>query len=94
MPASEMLADMLLEAKRPKQALAEYSQALSLSPNRFNGLYGAGQSAEAADDPIAARRYYAALLKSTDNGAGSTRPEIAHVKAFTSTAPVAAVAPR
>ena len=93
-PAREMLADMLLEAKRPKQALVEYSQALRLSPNRFNGLYGAGQSAEAADDPIAARRYYTALLKSTDNGAGSTRPEIAHVKAFTSTAPVAAVGPR
>ena len=93
-PAREMLADMLLEAKRPKQALVEYSQALRLSPNRFNGLYGAGQSAEAAGDPIAARRYYSALLKSTDNGAGSTRPEIAHVKAFTSTAPVAAVAPR
>jgi tetratricopeptide (TPR) repeat protein len=93
-PAREMLADMLLEAKRPKEALVEYSQALKLSPNRFNGLYGAGQSAEAADDPIAARRYYAALLKSTDNGVGSTRPEIAHVKAFVSTAPVAAVALR
>jgi tetratricopeptide (TPR) repeat protein len=93
-PAREMLADMLLEAKRPKEALVEYSQALRLSPNRFNALYGAGQSAEAAGDPIAASRYYAALLKSTDNGAGSIRPEIAHVKAFVSTAPVAAVAPR
>ena len=93
-PAREMLADMLLEAKRPKEALVEYSQALRLSPNRFNGLYGAGQSAEAAGDPIAARRYYAALLKSTNHGAGSTRPEIAHVKAFVSTAPVAAAAPR
>jgi tetratricopeptide (TPR) repeat protein len=85
-PAREMLADMLLETKRPAEALVEYRQALKLSPNRFNGLYGAGMATEAAGDPAAATRYYSALLKSTDNGARSTRPEIAHAKAFVSTA--------
>jgi tetratricopeptide (TPR) repeat protein len=89
-PAREMLADMLLEANRPNEALAEYRKALKLSPNRFNGLYHAGQAAEAAGDRAEARRYYAALLKSTSDGAGSKRPEIAHAKAFVST-PVAAV---
>ena len=93
-PAREMLADMLLEAKRPQEALTEYAQALKLSPNRFNGLYDAGQAAEAAGNRAEAGRYYAALLESTDNGARSTRPEIAHAKAFVSTAPVAATAPR
>lgn len=81
-PAREMLADMLLEARRPKQALAEYRRSLELSPNRFNGLYGAGRAAEAAGEPTAARRYFAALLKATDDGAHSTRPEIGHAKAF------------
>jgi hypothetical protein len=57
-----------------------------LSPNRFNGLYGAGMATETAGDPAAARRYYAALLKSTGDGARSARPEIAHAKAFVSTA--------
>lgn len=81
-PAREMLADMLLEAKRPAAALIEYRQALALSPKRFNGLYGAGQAAEAMGDAPAARRYYTALLASTGGGAGSTRPEIAHAKSF------------
>ncbi len=87
-PAREMLADMLLAANRPKDALAEYAQSLRLSPNRFNGLYQAGRAAEAAGDPVAAKRYYAALLKSTDDGAGSTRAEIPHAKAFVATATV------
>ncbi len=43
-----MLADLLLEAHRPQQALAEYQTDLKLNPNRFNGLYGAARAAEAA----------------------------------------------
>jgi tetratricopeptide (TPR) repeat protein len=79
-PAREMLADMLLEAHQPKQALAEYQRALQLSPNRFNGLYNAGRAAEAIGDTALARHYYGALLQSTDSGAHSTRPEIGHAK--------------
>jgi tetratricopeptide (TPR) repeat protein len=85
-PAREMLADMLLELGRPAQALVEYEQALKLSPNRFNGLYHAGLSAEAAGDAAKARSYYAALLKSTDNGSNSTRPEFGHVNSFLASA--------
>ncbi len=43
-----MIADMLLESKRPQQALAEYQTDLKLHPNRFDGLYGAARAAEAA----------------------------------------------
>ena len=42
-----------------------------------------------AGDRSEASRYYALLLKSTSDGAGSGRPEIAHAKAFVA-APVAA----
>jgi hypothetical protein len=78
-PAREMLADMLLEAKRPQQALVEYQTDLKLSPNRFNGLYGAAQAAEAAGKQKDASEYYAQLLKSCEGGS-STRPELGHAK--------------
>src|SRR5581483_5717549 len=41
LPAREMLADMLLEMKRPEQALTEYQADLKFNPNRFNGISGA-----------------------------------------------------
>jgi tetratricopeptide (TPR) repeat protein len=80
-PAREMLADILLELSQPQEALKEYARALALSPNRFNALYNAGRAAEAAGDGAQAKSYYAALLKSTDNGSQSARPEFEHVKA-------------
>ena len=88
-PAREMLADMLLELNRPQEALAEYRQALDLSPNRFNGLYNAGRAAEAAGDTAQAEKFYAALLESTARGSHSARPEFDHVKTFTASATVA-----
>jgi tetratricopeptide (TPR) repeat protein len=84
-PAREMLADMLLESKRPREALAEYQRSLKLSPNRFNGLYNAGRAAEAAGDADEARHYFAALLRSTEGGAHSSRPEIAHARTVLAT---------
>ncbi len=74
-PAREQLAEMLLEAKRPQQALAEYQTDLKLNPNRFNGLYGAARAAEAAGKQKDASEYYALLLKICD-GSNSTRPEL------------------
>jgi tetratricopeptide (TPR) repeat protein len=88
-PAREMLADMLLELGQPKEALAEYGQSLKLSPNRFNGLFNAGMAAEAVGDKASANKYYTQLLKVTDNGSKSSRPEFVHVKAFVSSAAVA-----
>ncbi len=78
-PAREMLADLLLEAKRPQQALAEYQTDLKLNPNRFNGLYGAARSAEAAGKQSEATEYYAMLVKVCD-GCNSTRPELNRAK--------------
>ena len=78
-PAREQLADMLLEAKRPQQALAEYQTDLKLNPNRFNGLYGAARAAEAAGKQSDATEYYALLLKVCD-GSSSTRPELTRAR--------------
>jgi tetratricopeptide (TPR) repeat protein len=88
-PAREMLADMLLELNHPDGALIEYSRALELSPNRFNGLFNAGRAAEAVGDHDKAAAYYSALLESTDNGTHSARQELNHVKAFVSSVKVA-----
>ena len=82
LPAREMLGDMLMELKRPKEALVEYKVALTLSPNRLNGLYGAGRAAEALGMKKEAGEYYAAMLKNTGDGAHSSRPSLAHAKAF------------
>ena len=81
-PAREMLADMLLELHLPQLALPQYRAALALSPNRFNGLYNAGIAAEEAGNKPEAANYFAALLKTTGDGAQSSRPELAHAKRF------------
>ncbi len=78
-PAREMIADMLLEAKRPQQALAEYQTDLRLYPNRFDALYGAARAAEAAGKQKDATEYYALLLKVCD-GSNSTRPELSRAR--------------
>ena len=89
-PAREMLADMLLESGHAPQALVEYKAALKLSPNRLNGLYHAGLAAEKSGDQPEARAYFAAMLKSTDGGADSSRPEFAEAKTYLATPQVAA----
>jgi tetratricopeptide (TPR) repeat protein len=89
-PVREMLADMMLALSRPKDALVEYERDLQLSPNRFNGLYNAGMASEAAGDKTKARRFYTTLLKVTDNGTNTTRPEVTHAKAFLATGAAAA----
>lgn len=76
--AREMLADMLLEAKRPAEALTEYKTALKNSPNRFNLLVGAGRAANAANQSADAHAYYAKLLEMC--GSSGDRPELAEAR--------------
>src|SRR5689334_5629601 len=45
LPAREQLGDMLMEVKRPKEALAEYEHSMTREPNRFRGYYGAALAA-------------------------------------------------
>jgi tetratricopeptide (TPR) repeat protein len=79
-PAREMLADMLLELKRPAEALVEYRTVLKNSPNRFDGLLGAARSAQASGDPGGAQSFYAKLTQVC--GTGADRPELAEAKTY------------
>lgn len=62
-PAREMQADMLLQLKRPSEALTAYKAALRDSPRRFDSLYGAAHAAELAGNTAEAREYYATLVQ-------------------------------
>jgi tetratricopeptide (TPR) repeat protein len=78
-PTREMVAEILMMAKRPEQALAEYEIDLKFNPNRFNGLYGAAQAAEAAGKQEKAAQYYGELVKVCAGG-NSERPELSRAK--------------
>jgi tetratricopeptide (TPR) repeat protein len=78
-PAHEMLGDMLLEAKHPQEALAEYEASLKNDPGRFDSLYGAARAAEMAGKKDEANNYYSRLLancKVIREPAKSARPEL------------------
>src|SRR5215468_7918360 len=79
-PAREALGDMLLEVKRPADALKEFEASHVREPERFRGYYGAAQAAAQAGDKAKARGYYAKLVAMADPG--STRPEVAQARAF------------
>ena len=73
LPATELLGDLYLAQKRPRDAVRAYRRALELYPLRFNSLLGAAQAATAAGDTAAARGYYEQLLRV---GAGSRRAPV------------------
>jgi hypothetical protein len=77
-PAREMLADMLLELKKPTEALQAYELALKDSPNRFDALYAAAHAAQATGDSSAAQSFYAKLAGIF--GPGADRPEVAEAR--------------
>ncbi len=79
-PARELLGWMLLESNRPEAALEAFRLTMEKEPNRFLGLYGAGRAAEALEDHVAAREFYARLLEVTADD--TDRAEIRHARAF------------
>jgi tetratricopeptide (TPR) repeat protein len=62
-PAREMLADLLVELKRPAEAAEEYEIVLKSSPNRFDALYGAAHAAQLAGNAQVAQEYFAKLVE-------------------------------
>ena len=60
-PARELLGEMLLELKQPKEALAEFQKTMAKEPNRFRALAGAAAAAAQSGDRAASRTYYAAV---------------------------------
>ena len=78
-PARQLLADMLLEAGKPADALAAYEADLKKHPNRFNSLYGAGIAAERSGNTAKAKLHYGQLLK-VANAADPSRTELGIAK--------------
>jgi hypothetical protein len=64
-PARELLGDMLLELRRPAEALVEYRAALLREPNRYRTVDGARRAAAASGDRAAEANYAAQLRKLT-----------------------------
>ena len=79
-PARELLGEMLLELKRPTDALKEFEASHVREPERFRGYYGAAQAAVQSGVKVKARRYFARLVESASPGA--PRPELAQARAF------------
>ena len=68
MPMRESLADMELATGHAGQALADYRQSATLSPNRYRTFLGEGRAAQASGDEVGARDAYAALQALARNG--------------------------
>src|SRR4029077_16034699 len=81
-PARELLGEMLLELKRPADALKEFEASQVREPERFRGHYGAAQAAAQAGDRVKAKRYFARLVEIAGNGA--QRPELVRAHSFLS----------
>ncbi len=80
LPARELLGDMLLELKRPAEALKEYEASQLREPNRYRGLYGAGQAAAQSGNRDKARHYFSKLIELA--GSGDFRPEMEKVRRY------------
>lgn len=80
LPARELLGDMLLELKRPADALKEYEASQIREPNRLRGYYGAGLAASQAGQQAKAKQHYTRLVALA--GKGEARPEVAAARTW------------
>ena len=80
LPADELLGDMLMEQRRPAEALAAYRRSLARYPGRFNSLLGAARAARAAGDDMTARTLYGELLAVA--APGCARPGLDEARRF------------
>jgi tetratricopeptide (TPR) repeat protein len=68
LPAYELLGDLLMENKRPAEALAAYKRSLEHYPKRFNSLLGGARAARLGGDKKLASAFYREFLKVADRG--------------------------
>jgi tetratricopeptide (TPR) repeat protein len=80
LPARELLGEMLLELKRPADALKEFEAVHAREPERFRAYYGAAQAAAQSGDQAKAKRYFTKLVDMA--GQGAARLELAQARAF------------
>ena len=81
LPANEALGDLLMEQKRPAEALEAYEGSLEAWPNRFQTLVGAARASRAIGDDGRARGFYARLVEVIGE-AESDRPEVTEARDF------------
>ena len=80
-PARELYGDMLLEAGKPRDALAAFELTMKKEPNRFRGIYGGARAAERLGDRSKATAYYTKLLEVAKD-ADSERAELQQAKKY------------
>ena len=68
LPGYELLGDLLMEQKQPRQALAAYERSMELYPMRFNSLLGAARAARELGNESLARSLYRKLLDVAEGG--------------------------
>jgi len=78
-PARELLAEMLLEARQPGAALKEFEASQQREPNRFRNYLGSAKAAEMAGDRAKAASYYQKLVALAKD-ADTDRPELANAR--------------
>ncbi|MGZ4890348.1 MAG: hypothetical protein ACXWBH_14295 [Candidatus Angelobacter sp.] len=79
-PARELLGELLLELKRPAEALKEFEATLTKEPNRFRSLYGAAEAAKLAGNRQAAQTYFRELLKVAERADSPGRQELVEAR--------------
>ena len=83
-PAHELLGAMLLEMKRPADAMKHFTETLKRTPGRPKAIYGIALAAETLGDKQTARKRYTEFLELWKD-ADKDRPEIANARRFLST---------
>jgi tetratricopeptide (TPR) repeat protein len=72
---------LLLELKRPAEALKEFEATLTKEPNRFRALYGAAEAAKLAGNRASAQKYFKILLEVSERADKPGRRESIEARA-------------
>jgi tetratricopeptide (TPR) repeat protein len=80
-PARELLGEMLLQLKRPQEALQEYEASQKREPNRLRNFAGAERAAEMAGDKAKAAMYSRKIVLLAKD-ADTARPEIVAARSY------------
>ncbi len=80
-PSHELFGEILLQAKRPAEAAAQFAVALQRQPGRARSLLGAARAAAATKDDAKAVAAYKSLLKLWQR-ADATLPELREARSF------------
>jgi tetratricopeptide (TPR) repeat protein len=80
-PANEQVGEMLMDLRRPKEAMEAFELSLKRTPRRALSLLGLARAATAAKDPATAQRAYAEL-RDVWKKADRTLPELKEIGAL------------